>query len=270
LPSRFGIQATAKNSNRKGYIVTPNIHPKHVLIVDDEPNVTHILAASLEKLGELVIVETADGFATALSKVQEIQYALLITDYKMSGKNGLELAAAVRRVSPGTQIVLMTAYGNEALRDRASDMGLAGFLDKPFTLTQIREIVQHAAHLPATARRVLILEDEDDLRRIYSRALRHAGYDVHEAGTLAEAKDLLMQHRFDAFLCDIQIGGDRGTILLHEQSAALREIGTQVIMVSAEGQYRAMCEEMGAEFFMQKPVAVGPLITLVDRLTTQR
>jgi two-component system response regulator AtoC len=229
-----------------------------------------MLAASMKRLGEEYVVETAYSGDKALAKAQQTQYALLITDYMMPGMNGLELALAVRRISPRTKIVLVTAYGTDRLRDQAEQLSLAGYLDRPFTGAQIREVVQQAVQEPTLARRILILEDEDDLRRLYSKALRHAGYDVHEAATLQEARDLLARYAFDAFLCDIHVGGDRGTDLLREQSEALKVNGTQIIMVSAEAQHQAMCEEIGAEFFMQKPVALAPLITLVDRLTSRR
>jgi DNA-binding NtrC family response regulator len=247
--------------------MTGNTLPKLVLIVDDEPNATMIMAASVEKLGEEFIVETAANGDEALAKVRENHVAMLITDYMMPGMDGLELAQAVREISPDTEIALVTGYGTQRLRDRVEQLHLAGYLDKPFTMAQIRELVQRTVQDADTIRRVLILEDEDDLRRLYGKALRHAGFDVYEAATVQAARDLLTEQQFAAFLCDIRVGGDRGTDLLREQFDTLRENGTQLVMVSAEGQYRGICEDMGAEFFMEKPIALGPLITLVDRLT---
>ncbi|MDH5508452.1 MAG: hypothetical protein OEZ02_14615, partial [Anaerolineae bacterium] len=40
----------------------------------------------------------------------------------------------------------------------------------------------------------------------------------------------------------------------------------QIIMVSAYGQYRALTDEMGADFFLEKPISLGTLITLIGRL----
>jgi CheY-like chemotaxis protein len=117
---------------------------------------------------------------------------------------------------------------------------------------------------------VLIMEDDDYLRRLYDKTLRHKGYNVHSAATIQEARELLMQHKFDAFLCDIHMGKDRGTDLLHEQRARLSQNSTQVIMVSGEAQYRTMCEEMGVGFYLEKPVAISTILTIVDRLTAGR
>ncbi len=249
---------------------------KRVLIVDDESNVAMTLAASMEKLGKEYVIETAHSGAEALVKIQGGAYALLITDYKMPGMNGLDLAQAVRRISPDTQVVLMTAYGSAELCDTVGQMGLDGYLDKPFTVAQVREMVKRITTdqvkdgSSTTPPRVLIVEDNPDLNRLYCKALRRAGYQVHTATTLREARDLLAQYHFDTLLCDIHLGGERGTDLVREQGEALKERGTQIILVTAEAQYRSLSEEMGVEFYLEKPVALGPLIALVNRLTAQR
>jgi DNA-binding response OmpR family regulator len=125
----------------------------------------------------------------------------------------------------------------------------------------------HTGNDTLTARRILILEDDADLCRLFSKALRASGYEVYPATTLEEARALLVQIPVDVFLCDIHVGRERSTDLLREQLDTLRQHGTQVIMVSGEAQYRPMCEEMGVDFYMEKPVAIGPLVKLVDRLT---
>jgi CheY-like chemotaxis protein len=117
---------------------------KRVLLVDDEPNVIQCVADGLEMLGNQIVVETAGAGGEALAKAQQTQYALLITDYWMPDMTGLELAYAVRRLSPEIQILFMTAYGREGLREAAVDLGIVGFLDKPFTMAQIRELVGRA------------------------------------------------------------------------------------------------------------------------------
>jgi CheY-like chemotaxis protein len=243
------------------------MQPKRVLIVDDESHVTTMLADSLEKLGEDFAIETAHSGDEALAKVQQATYAVLITDYKMPGMNGLDLAQMVHRLSPETRIILMTAYSSDKLRQAAGLMELDGYLNKPFSVAQVRDLVRSAAGDPTTARSVLIVEDEGVLRRLYTRALNRVGYKVYGAGTLAEARKLLAQHHFDAFVCDIHVGEERGTDLLRELGDALRKEGTQIVMVSADSRYRSVTEEMGVEFYLEKPISVASLVMLMDRLT---
>jgi CheY-like chemotaxis protein/predicted regulator of Ras-like GTPase activity (Roadblock/LC7/MglB family) len=117
---------------------------KRVLIVDDEQNVTLVLSRSLAKLGDEYLIETANDSEEALEKVQETHYGLVITDYRMPEMNGVDLAMAIRNLSPQTQVILMTAYGDNQLKHMAGNMDLAGYLDKPFSMKDIRAIVEQA------------------------------------------------------------------------------------------------------------------------------
>lgn len=127
------------------------MNPKRVLIVDDEPNVAIVLSESLKKLGNDYVFETAYSGEEALTKIQQVFYTLLITDYNMPGMTGLDLAQAVRRFSPATQVVLMTGYGNDSLRHAVGEMKFDGYIDKPFTVHQIRQIVKQAVDRASTA-----------------------------------------------------------------------------------------------------------------------
>jgi CheY-like chemotaxis protein len=113
-----------------------------ILIVDDDPSVLDMLRASLAQPGDDYQVICTNGGLSALRQVEEGSFDLLLTDYQMPGMNGLDLARAVRRIAPGTRVVLMTAYGDNArLQDRIRALELDGCLRKPFSLRQLREIV---------------------------------------------------------------------------------------------------------------------------------
>jgi DNA-binding NtrC family response regulator len=238
------------------------------LIVDDDPYTAAALADSVQQLRDDFQIEVAHSGTEALAKVQQKSYALIITDYKMPGLNGLDLAYAVREVSPETQTVLMTGYGSDALRRTLESIGLASYLQKPFDLAQIQKIVGHSAKGTIPTRRVLVMEDEDELRRVFRWGLHSAGYDVNEAGTIQQARDHLALRRFDVFLCDVNGGSARGTQFLREQRDRLYESDTEIIIMSDQAQYRSVSEQLGVEFFLEKPVSVNFLVTLVGRLTT--
>jgi two-component system OmpR family response regulator len=121
-----------------------------------------------------------------------------------------------------------------------------------------------------TAQRILVLEDHADLRRLYAKVLTKAGYEVYPAATLEEARALLSQGHVDVFVCDIHVGDERGTDLLREQSAALNQQGTKIVVVSGEAQYRPFCEELGIEFYLEKPIGLEMLLTLMKRLTPRQ
>lgn len=115
-------------------------------------------------------------------------------------------------------------------------------------------------------RRILILEDDEDLRFIYARTMKRAGFIVREAGSLSEANAWLDKEHFDVVFFDIRLEGERSTDLLRERAAELRANGTQIIVISAEPQYGGLAEELGAHFFLVKPVELSSLVMLVERL----
>ncbi len=118
--------------------------------------------------------------------------------------------------------------------------------------------------------RILIMEDNLDLLRLFSKALQNAGYDVNTASTLEEARTRLLQSRFDLLLCDIHIGERRGTDLLCEQMESLRAQGTEVVVVSVDTHYRPLCQDLGIDFYLEKPVSVRQLVQLIERLIPHR
>jgi DNA-binding response OmpR family regulator len=113
---------------------------------------------------------------------------------------------------------------------------------------------------------ILVMEDNDTLRQLYSRALHATGQAVYEAATVQEARALLNQYAFDVFLCDVEGAGQSGIELLQEQRDTLKYCGTHVIVASAEDHYRSMAEALGVDLFLAKPLELSPLVTLVAQL----
>ncbi len=118
--------------------------PISVLVVDDEPIMRAAVAESLQQLGDNYSIDLASSGGEALSKMQSSNYSLLLTDSDIHDMNGLRLARLVRRLSPETRIVLMADARNAGMRQSALRDGLDGFLDKPFTVNQIRTAVKRA------------------------------------------------------------------------------------------------------------------------------
>jgi DNA-binding response OmpR family regulator len=117
--------------------------------------------------------------------------------------------------------------------------------------------------------KILIVEDDSGLLYIYQKALGRAGYKVVKALNLAEARPLIENNVYDLMICDIQLGRERGTDLIEQYGKEFKEKGTQIIMVSSYGEYRHITDDMGIDFFLEKPISIASLITLIDRLTNK-
>lgn len=115
---------------------------KRILIVDDEPNITFFLAESLAELGPDYEVATCNSAAEALALHTAQPFALVITDLLMPGITGLRLAQLLRAQQPALKLILMTAYGNEAVIRRAEQLGFNDYITKPFTVEEMLVTVQ--------------------------------------------------------------------------------------------------------------------------------
>ena len=130
-----------------------------VLVVDDEPDLCWALTKSLTRSGYRVT--TAASGAGALEMIAASQYSVAFVDAKLPDVDGLDLAAAMRRISPSTSIVLISGYYYQD--DRTVSDGLAqglldGFVAKPFAINAIREMARQAAERFLTRRQALCRE----------------------------------------------------------------------------------------------------------------
>jgi DNA-binding NarL/FixJ family response regulator len=263
------------------------MEPISVMLVDDSHLFLGAATEFLKAQKDVVVVGTANGGQEALVKAQDLQPQVVLIDMAMPGMPGLEAIGHLKRLLPNTAIIALTVMDTKSFRQAALAAGADDFISKSAMraslLPAIRKIAKnHHKKLrlqvvPAESQRdeaitsqpVLLMEDDASQRRLYAKVLRKAGYEVYEAATLQEARDSLAQAHFGVFLCDIHMGQERGTDLLREQGDALRKNGTQIIVVSADSRYRSIAEDMGVEFYLEKPVSIASLVTLMNRLTAQ-
>jgi|SRR5688572_25058804 len=119
-----------------------------------------------------------------------------------------------------------------------------------------------------SAKRILILDDNPNLSYMYTQALGQAGHQVSSATTVQEARELLATCDFDVFVANTHIDAhDSGVDLLREQIARFARSGTKIIMMSSYERYQSMCQELGADVAVERPLAVHRLIALTNRLT---
>ncbi len=108
---------------------------KKILIVDDEENVLLLLSNVLKTHSAEVITTT---------RIEEAEYALkntffdlVITDIRLTGvvgREGLELLQYIREKSPGTRVIIMTAYGSKEIEKEAYKKGAYFYFEKPIDL----------------------------------------------------------------------------------------------------------------------------------------
>jgi excisionase family DNA binding protein len=106
-----------------------------VLIADDEASIRDLLSKTLA-LADYDIESVGDGRA-AVSRLRAGGYDLLITDLKMPGMDGLSLIREAKRLAPELPVIIITAFSTEASAIEAINLGVDGYLTKPFRISRI-------------------------------------------------------------------------------------------------------------------------------------
>ncbi|MDP7480500.1 MAG: response regulator, partial [Vicinamibacterales bacterium] len=104
-------------------------HPR-VLVVDDEASIRDLLSKTLA-LADYDVDVAPDG-RVALERLRLFGYDLLITDLKMPGMDGLTVINEARRLNENLPVIIITGFSTEASAIEAANLGVSGYLTKPF------------------------------------------------------------------------------------------------------------------------------------------
>jgi len=113
---------------------------KTILVVDDEPSMRVALSESVKSCGYKV--ETSESGTDALEKFQEGKFDVVITDMRMPGMGGMEVLRGIKKVSSGTPVIIITAYGTVNTAVEAMKEGAADFIMKPFSVDHLESLVK--------------------------------------------------------------------------------------------------------------------------------
>jgi two-component system cell cycle sensor histidine kinase/response regulator CckA len=124
-----------------------------VLIVDDEESIVHIVDRVLRTAGYDTLLAHSALDALVLAKAGE-SFDLLLTDVMMPGMSGDELARELRTQRPSLKVLFLTGFSDRLFDLRPSLSSNEAFLDKPVSMTVLREAVSqmlfgHARGLPS-------------------------------------------------------------------------------------------------------------------------
>jgi AmiR/NasT family two-component response regulator len=143
-----------------------------VIVADDESIVRMDLREMLESLGYLVVGEAGDG-ESAVHLSRELKPSIVIMDIKMPGMDGIEAGRILteERIAP---VLLLTAYSQQDLVDRARDAGVMAYIVKPFHEADLAPAIEVAlrrwSEFRALEREVEDLKEALETRKLVDRA----------------------------------------------------------------------------------------------------
>jgi len=141
-----------------------------VLVADDEQLFRIDLRELLEELGYSVVAEAKDGIE-ALALIQQERPDVLILDIKMPGMDGIEVARIVSNKYP---VIMLTAYSERQLVQKAREAGAMVYLTKPFRAGDVSPAIElavsHFLGKSSLTDRVSRLKEQLETRKVVDRA----------------------------------------------------------------------------------------------------
>ncbi len=145
---------------------------KRILIADDESLILMDLREMLTNLGYLVVGQASDG-QSAVNMARELRPHIVIMDIKMPGMDGIDAAKVLtaERIAP---VLLLTAYSQQDLVERAKEAGVVGYLVKPFHESNLAPAIEvtlsRFEEFQALEKEVEDLKEALETRKVVDRA----------------------------------------------------------------------------------------------------
>ena len=232
-----------------------------ILVVDDEKSMRVTLAAILRDEG--YEVTTAATGEEALELCSKENFGVVLMDVRMPGIDGVEAFRQIRRHQEGVRVILMSAYGMDALRDAALDEGVIAFLPKPLDLEKVVDLIGDV-----TGTAILIVENEQETASALQGNLKERGYRVTVTASPHEALELVEQIRFDLIFVDVNLPAMSGL----ELYLAIKEItptAVAIMITGMEAEFEALAQEAvrrNAYTVVRKPLEIDLVLGLLQRI----
>jgi two-component system NtrC family response regulator len=181
-----------------------------ILIVEDEKAQREMLRDFLAREGH--DVQTAQNGEEAIGIVREKALDLVIMDFKMPGKNGLEVLKEIKRINPEPEIVMVTAYGTIDTAVEAMKHGAADYITKPIELDELSIIIERIGE-----RKTLIRENEILRSQLKERGITQDQI-VYKSEVISQLINLAGR-----------IAGSKASVLIEGESGTGKELFARLI-----------------------------------------
>ncbi|MFP4056182.1 MAG: sigma-54-dependent transcriptional regulator [Candidatus Brocadiia bacterium] len=144
-----------------------------ILVVDDDEQMQYMLREALGARG--FEAHLAPDAETALEKLGEESYDLVVLDVRLPGISGIDAIPHIARLDPHVPIIMMTAHGTRQLAIQAIGAGAYDFFEKPFQIDELSVVITRALEKRQLAREVHTLSERLDSRLALDNIVGHSG-----------------------------------------------------------------------------------------------
>lgn len=262
LPLPVGLASAHKLDSVEARLAAVTPTGKHVMVVDNEPDVARMVQRFLELEGYRTTAVTQGS--QVLEMARQLRPDLITLDLLMD-VDGLAVLQQLK-MDPATAAIPVVIVSVVPEAEKGLVLGASEYLTKPIDEAALIERVRRLLQ-PAEGNgrgKILVVDDEKDIIGWLKAALDHHGYEVHEAYNGQQALTKVDQEHPDLIILDMMmpVMDGRTTLNRLRQRGNGRQI--PVIVLSAniidDANERAAMQGMGVREFLHKPVSVDDLI----------
>ncbi len=237
----------------------------HVLVVDDDAGMVATLHDILGAAG--YSVDVAHSGPEAIERVRRKAPDCILMDVRMPGLNGVEAFREIKRLSPESFVIFMTAYAASTLVEDARLEGAVEIVHKPLDLERVLYLIDNSAQRTP----VLVVDDDSAFCRSLAEALATQEFDVHTVQNVDDAVSLFEQQPRRVVILDMKLEGQDGLDVL----LILKEVHPRAIVILMTGfpdledaMQRGLA--MSATACLNKPFEVEDLIREIRQAVDNR
>ena len=256
-----------------------------ILVVDDERLICDLLRSVLAGHGHEVLMAMNGREGLELFKKHRPRFTLL--DLRMPEMNGIEVLKQIRAIDPQAAVLILTAWGSDALEQQARQLGVVDFLSKGLSLDVLvaameRTLQQTAqaaspaqAAAPGGAPRaapvaagdgdfILVVDDEPQIRDLLKRFLALRGYKVRVASDGQQALTMVEQEAPQLIVLDVYMPGINGVEVLRQLRRRKFTGGVILLTGSQDDKLLQEALDLGSVDVMGKPVDLERLALAIQ------
>ena len=259
-----------------------------ILIVDDEQLICDLLRAVLGRQGHEVITASNGREGLELFKQHRPRFTLL--DLRMPEMNGIEVLKNIRAIDPKAAVMILTAWGSDALERQARQLGVMDFLSKGLALDVLVAAMERALPKPAKAPAaapsaeaatgeppavvspaapaatdsILVVDDESPVCELLHRFLSLRGYRVRSANDGPQALAAVEQEVPMLIVLDMNMPGMNGVEVLRKLRSKKYTGGVILLTTGQDDKLLEEALDLGSVDVMGKPVDLERLALAIQ------
>jgi DNA-binding NtrC family response regulator len=226
-----------------------------ILIADDEEGMRLSMSGILELEGYTVV--TAEDGTEALERVRAMHIDIAFLDIRMPGMNGVETFKAIKKASPHTVVIMMTAYAVNDLIKEAVVEGAYTCIHKPFDMDTVIATIREISSKPM----IMVIDDDPVICDLLHDRLREHGFIVVTQPSGSDGIEIMRRKVPDVLLLDMVMDGMDGIQTFAKLQEILGEECPKTFIITAHDLPEKLDEarRMGALDCLRKPIDFGRL-----------